>query len=53
MKVKAVRDMPKPTNKKAVERILGFVNYLSRYLPRLAEVVAPLRQLTEKATPFF
>ena len=51
MKVKAVRDMPKPTNKKAVEQILGFVNYLSRYLPRLAEVVAPLRQLTEKATP--
>ena len=45
--------MPKPTNKKGVERILGFVNYLSRYLPKLAEVVAPLRQLTEKAIPFY
>jgi len=30
----------------------GICNYLSRYLPKLAEVVAPLRQLTEKATPF-
>ena len=53
IKVKAINDMPKPTNKKGVERILGFVNYLSRYLPKLAEVVAPLRQLTEKAIPFY
>ena len=51
MKVKAIQNMP--TSKKAVERLLGFVNYLSRYLPKLAEVVAPLRQLTEKATPFY
>ena len=53
IKVKAINDMPKPTNKKGVERILGFVNYLYRYLPKLAEVVAPLRQLTEKAIPFY
>ena len=52
MKVKAIQNMPTPTSKKAVERLLGFVNYLSLYLPKLAEVVAPLRQLTEKATPF-
>ena len=53
MKVKAIQNMPTPTSKKAVERLLGFVNYLSRYLPKLAEVVAPLSQLTEKATPFY
>ena len=45
--------MPQPRDKKAVERLLGCVNYLSRYLPKLAEVVAPLRKLTEKSTSFY
>ena len=52
LKIKAIQEMPQPTDKKAVERLLGCVNYLSRYLPRLAEVIAPLRKLTEKTTPF-
>lgn len=50
MKVKAIAEMPQPTDKKAVKRLLGWVNYLSRYLPKLAEVVTPL---TEKSTPFY
>ena len=27
IKIKTIKDMPKPTNKEAVEWILGFVNY--------------------------
>ena len=53
MKVQAIRALPVPEDKKAVERFLGFVKYLSRFLPNLAEVVAQLRKLTEKATPFY
>ena len=44
MKVKAVTSMPRPQDKKAVERLLGSVQYLSRFLPKLAEVAKPLRQ---------
>ena len=36
-----------------MEQLLGCVNYLSRYLPKLAEAVAPLRILIEKSVPFY
>ena len=52
MKVEAIQQMPKPEDKDGVRRLLGFVNYLSSFLPRLAEVAEPLRRLTEKQVPF-
>lgn len=36
-----------------MERLLGCTNYPSCFLPKLAEVVASLRQLTEKSIPFY
>lgn len=51
-KIKAIIEMPKPQGKRAVERLLGTVQYLSRFLPRLSEVAKPLRQLTEKEALF-
>ena len=51
-KIKAMKDMPRPDNKKAVERFLGCLQYLSRFLPQLAEVAAPLRLLTEQSAIF-
>ena len=51
-KIKAIAEMPKPQDKKAVERLLGTVQYLSRFLPKLSEVAKPLRQLTEKEVLF-
>ena len=45
-KVKAVKDMPKPTCKQETLSLLGFVNYLAKFLPRLSEVAQPLRNLT-------
>ena len=47
-----IAEMPKPQDKKAVERLLGTVQYLSRFLPKLSEVAKPLRQLTEKEVVF-
>lgn len=51
-KVKAVEQMPQPTCKQEVLRLLGFVNYISKFLPRLAEVAQPLRDLTTKDAKF-
>ena len=47
-KVKAVNEMPSPTDVAGVRRFLGFVNYLSKFLPHLSEMCEPLRQLTKK-----
>ena len=51
-KVRAVQEMPKPTSKKELLSLLGFVNYLSKFLPRLSEVVQPLREMTAKEAKF-
>ena len=51
-KVKAVEEMPPPSDKKGVQRLLGMTNYLQRYAPKLAEVTNPLRELTKKESDF-
>ena len=53
-KVKAIQEMPKPQDKRAVEHLLGCITYLSRFLPQLTTVTAlgPLRQLVEKTATF-
>ncbi|CAB4037831.1 Hypothetical predicted protein, partial [Paramuricea clavata] len=47
-KVEAIREMPTPNSKEDVKRFIGFVQFLSRYIPGLSKVDAPLRGL-EKA----
>ena len=47
-KVKAVDDMRKSTCKQEVLSLLVFVNYLSKFLPKLADVAQPLRDLTAR-----
>ena len=44
--------MPKPTSKKELLSLQGFVNYLSKCLPRLSEVAQPLREITAKEAKF-
>ena len=51
-KIRAVEDMPRPTSKQEVLSLLGFVNYLSRFLPKPADVVRALRDLTIKNAKF-
>ena len=45
-KVKPFVEMAPPTDKKAVERLRGSVNFLSQYLPRLSDVFKPIGVLT-------
>ena len=51
-KIDVVRNMPKPKDVKAVRRSCGFVNYLTKFLPRLSEVLEPIQQLTRKGVPW-
>ena len=45
-KLEAVKEMPKPQDVEGVRRLCGFVNYLAKFLPKLSEVLEPIRQLT-------
>ena len=46
-KIAAIVKMPEPTNKTELQRFLGKINYLAKFLPNLASVSAPLRSLLE------
>ena len=51
-KVRAVEEMPEPTTKQELKSLLGFVNFLSKFLPKLSEVAQPLRDLTAEEAKF-
>lgn len=44
--------MPTPTNRKELERVLGTVNYLSKFTPNYSTITAPLRALLHKDVLF-
>ena len=49
-KIRAVQAMTKPSNTKELKIFLGFIQYLAKFLPNMADVSAPLRKLLEKNT---
>ena len=51
-KVTAISEMPKPTSKQQARSLLGFVNYLAKFPPRLSEIAQPISQLTIKDAKF-
>ena len=51
-KIEAILKMDRPGDVAGVRRIMGTVNYLAKFLPRLSEVSEPLRQLTKKDSKF-
>lgn len=51
-KVEAIVSMRKPEGVADIQRINGCVNYLSRFLPNLSDVMAPIMKLTRKAQPW-
>ncbi|KAL0963940.1 hypothetical protein UPYG_G00315590 [Umbra pygmaea] len=42
--------MPVPQDVPAMQRFLGMVNYLGKFIPNYSDIAAPLRQLTHKDT---
>jgi len=47
-KIKAVKEMKPPQNTKELKTFLGFIQYLGKFMPNMATVSAPLRELLEK-----
>lgn len=41
-KVQAIVDMPNPTDAKGVQRLVGFANYIAKFMPHLSSVWEPL-----------
>ena len=46
-KVRAISEMPAPTDKVGVQRLQGLAQYLSKFLPHLSDITKPLRDLTQ------
>ena len=51
-KIKAILNMPVPTDKEGVQRLLGMTNYVQRFAPGLADATKPLRDLLKKKSVF-
>ena len=47
-KVKAITEMPSPTDVAGVQHLLGMSQYLAKFLPHLADITKPLRELTHE-----
>ena len=47
-KVRAVRELPRPTDVKGIQRLVGMLNYLSKFCDHLSDDCEVLRQLTHK-----
>ena len=51
-KVENLKNMEKPTDKTGVQRLLGSLNYLHKFIPNVSELTAPLRSLLVKGVEF-
>lgn len=47
-KITAINEMPPPEDKTSLQRSLGMINYLGKFIPNLSELSASLRQLLHK-----
>ena len=47
-KVKAIKDMPFPRSKQDLQRFLGMIAYLGKFIPQLSEQTHQLRELVKK-----
>ena len=51
-KIQAIREMPTLKDRQAVQRLLGMVNFVQRFLPNLSETTSTLRDLLKSDTLF-
>lgn len=51
-KLKAIREMPTPTTKQELQRFLGMVNYIGRFINNLSERTAYLRAILRQKNAF-
>ena len=51
-RVKAISEMPPPTDRKGVERILGTLNYVAKFVPDMSMITQPICELLKQDTQF-
>ena len=47
-KTEAITEMPMPKNREELQRFLGMLTYLTKFIPNISQVASPLRTLLEK-----
>ena len=47
-KIISILKMPKPEDKKDVQRLLGLINYVGKFIPNLSELTATMRVVGEE-----
>ena len=47
-KVRAGKEMPPPTNVKELQTLLGFVQYLAKFIANMSEITTPLDNCLKK-----
>ena len=52
-KVEAILKLQTPKTNEDIERLNGTVNYLAKFLPKLSQVMEPLRRLTQKGVEWY
>ena len=52
-KTSAIAEFPAPTNITELQRFMGMVNQLGKFIPGLAEMTEPMRQLLRKETAWY
>ena len=51
-KVQAISEIPTPSDKSSVRRLLGMINFLAPHIPDMATILAPLRELLKADVHF-
>lgn len=51
-KIRAIKEMPAPTDKKRIQRLLGTINYLAKFVPNMSAVTEPIRKLLKEENEF-
>ena len=51
-KISSIHNMPSPSCKQDLQRLLGMINYLAKYIPNMSELTAPLRSLLKSDVPW-
>jgi len=49
-RIEAIQNVKPPNNKKELQRLLGFINYVRSFIPKFSELTTPLRNLLKKDT---
>jgi anti-sigma28 factor (negative regulator of flagellin synthesis) len=51
-KVRAIREMPSPVDRKGLKRVIGMLSFVRKFIPDYNELISPFRGLLKERTAF-